>query len=176
MKPLFIPLKRAFYEAFRKGTKVAELRKYGPRWNELTCWVGRDVVLSCGYGKTARLHGSIASVAIVDSTDLPQEDQLAVAVCYGQASRVIVITIGNIFSIVPPHHTGIIQKLARTRLSMRELQLVMDAAVEEWHAGDSPLELPEFLGLTHDEYDQWVANPTSIGSIVDTHRGIVPTN
>jgi hypothetical protein len=51
IKPLFIPLKRVFWEMFRDGTKpnFEEYRPYGPRWNERVCVVGRPVILSLGY-------------------------------------------------------------------------------------------------------------------------------
>lgn len=58
-KPLFVPLKAEFYDAFASGTKTEELRRYGPRWNERVCRIGRAVTLSRGYGKTARLTGRI---------------------------------------------------------------------------------------------------------------------
>lgn len=58
-KPLFVPLKAEFFEAFAAGTKQDELRRYGPRWNERTCPVGRPVVLSRGYGKAQRLTGCV---------------------------------------------------------------------------------------------------------------------
>lgn len=58
-KPLFIPLKREYFEAFKRGEKVEELREYGPRWNKDTCQVGRSVVLSLGYGKQHRMTGRI---------------------------------------------------------------------------------------------------------------------
>lgn len=58
-KPLFIPLKTTYYEAFASGKKQEELRLYGPRWNERTCALGRRVVLSKGYGKANRLSGRI---------------------------------------------------------------------------------------------------------------------
>jgi len=58
-KPLFIPLKTEYYEAFADGSKTEELRLYGPRWNEGTCPVGRKVTLSKGYGKQNRLSGLI---------------------------------------------------------------------------------------------------------------------
>ncbi len=61
MDPLFIPLKREFFEDFRKGLKDTEYRIYGPRWNERTCPVGRRVVLSLGYGKAHRLSGVISN-------------------------------------------------------------------------------------------------------------------
>ncbi len=60
-KPLFIPLKSEHFEAFRNGSKRHELRKYGPRWNERTCEVGRYVDLSKGYGLKHRLGGRILS-------------------------------------------------------------------------------------------------------------------
>lgn len=59
MKPLFIPLKRKYFEAFATGEKTEELRLYGPRWNEKTCVPGRSVTLSLGYGKNQRMYGVI---------------------------------------------------------------------------------------------------------------------
>lgn len=59
MKPLFIPLKRTYYEQFAAGTKTEEFRPEGPRWNAKTCFVGREVVLSLGYGKASRMRGRI---------------------------------------------------------------------------------------------------------------------
>lgn len=58
-KALFIPLKTKWFEQFASGEKTSEIRKYGPRWNEHTCRVGRRVLLSKGYGKQARLSGVI---------------------------------------------------------------------------------------------------------------------
>ena len=60
MKPLFIPLKREFYTAYACGQKFFEVRRYGPRWNERVCPVGRKVILSCGYSGS-RLRGTIHS-------------------------------------------------------------------------------------------------------------------
>ncbi len=59
MKPLFIPLRKEFFEAFEKRTKRTEYRRRGPRWNADTCRTGRRVVLSCGYGRARRLNGTI---------------------------------------------------------------------------------------------------------------------
>ena len=42
-KPLFIPLKAEFFDAFERGEKTTEYRQRGPR----------------GYGKAARLRGTI---------------------------------------------------------------------------------------------------------------------
>lgn len=58
-KPMFIPLKREYFEAFAAGTKREEFRPEGPRWNARTCPVGRPVVLSLGYGKARRMTGVI---------------------------------------------------------------------------------------------------------------------
>jgi hypothetical protein len=60
MKPLFVPLKTEYYDAFASGSKREELRRYGPRWNERTCAVGREVVLSKGYGKQHRITGRVS--------------------------------------------------------------------------------------------------------------------
>lgn len=59
MKPVFIPLKSEYFEAFANGSKREELRRYGPRWNEKTCGIGKEVVLSKGYGKKNRMLGKI---------------------------------------------------------------------------------------------------------------------
>jgi len=59
MKPLFIPLKTEYFEAFKAGLKTTEFRPYGARWNERTCPIGRQVVLSKGYGKRHRLYGVV---------------------------------------------------------------------------------------------------------------------
>lgn len=59
IKPLFIPLKTEYYEAFKSGDKTEELRAYGARWNENTCQIGREVVISKGYGKANRMKGDI---------------------------------------------------------------------------------------------------------------------
>lgn len=59
MKALFIPLKTEYYEAFSNGSKREELRRYGSRWNEKTCTVGRPVILSKDYGKQSRMTGRI---------------------------------------------------------------------------------------------------------------------
>lgn len=56
---LFIPLKTEFFEAFKRGSKNTEYRVYGPRWNERTCFVGRPVTISKGYGKYERLQGVV---------------------------------------------------------------------------------------------------------------------
>jgi len=63
-KPLFIPLKGEHFEAFERGEKDTEYRPYGKRWNERTCYLGRPVVLSFGYGKHRRLTGVIRSFTV----------------------------------------------------------------------------------------------------------------
>lgn len=64
MKPLFIPLKTEYFEAFKTGTKDTEYRRHGERWNEDVCQVGRPVVLSKGYGKRERLSGVITGFEV----------------------------------------------------------------------------------------------------------------
>lgn len=80
MKPLFIPLKREYFEAFQAGTKLEEFRPYGPRWNERTCPVGRPVVLSLGYGRAHRMAGVVAGFR----TSMEPTTSPAWAACYGE--------------------------------------------------------------------------------------------
>lgn len=58
--PLFVPLARQWFEAFRVGEKRHEWRRYGRGWNETTCPIGRQVTLALGYTRT-RLAGHIVS-------------------------------------------------------------------------------------------------------------------
>lgn len=62
-RPLFIPLKGVHFDAFASGRKRNEYRLYGPRWNYTTCYIGRRIVLSRGYGKKLRLFSEITAVA-----------------------------------------------------------------------------------------------------------------
>lgn len=63
--PIFIPLSAKWFDAFEDGTKNIEYRRYGARWNERTCYVGREAILSRGYGKKRRLMGVISRFEIV---------------------------------------------------------------------------------------------------------------
>ena len=78
-KALFIPLKRKYFEAFKRGDKTEERRPYGARWNEKTCYIGRLVTLSLGYGKQDRLNGIIVSFCI----DHQPEIRPGWRACYG---------------------------------------------------------------------------------------------
>lgn len=49
MKPLFVPLKTEYFNAFKDGSKTTEYRLYGPRWHEGTIIPGRLATLSHGY-------------------------------------------------------------------------------------------------------------------------------
>ena len=83
-KPLFIPLKTEYFDRFADGTKTYELRLYGPRWNEKTCAVGREVILSKGYGKQHRLRGQIFSFQKKNGTDFVSHDlKTAIMDVYG---------------------------------------------------------------------------------------------
>lgn len=77
-KPLFIPLKAEYYAAFAQGSKSVEYRRYGSRWNERTCAVGRRVVISKGYGKQARRQGVVVGF---ERRRMDSADWLA---CYGE--------------------------------------------------------------------------------------------
>lgn len=65
--PLFIPLKAEFFDQFESGQKDTEYRPFGPRWNECTCPLGREVVLSRGYGKSRRRRGTITDFTVSEA-------------------------------------------------------------------------------------------------------------
>ncbi len=79
LKPLFIPLKREYFEAFKSGTKTEEYRPEGPRWNARTCAVGRPVVLSLGYGKANRLNGVVTGYRASKEPQPPRHGAIATA-------------------------------------------------------------------------------------------------
>jgi hypothetical protein len=74
VKPLFIPLRDQWFRQFADGSKTIEYRAYGPRWNERTCFPGRDAVLSRGYSG-ARLQRTVRSFKVLDFADAPKEAQ-----------------------------------------------------------------------------------------------------
>ena len=83
--PLWVPLRRQWFIAFRDGEKQHEWRRYGPRWNEQTCYIGRPVVLGMGYSG-ARLNGVVVSFRKRKATK-------AVAVIFGEGTICAVIGI-----------------------------------------------------------------------------------
>ena len=70
-RPLFIPLRAEWFEAFAEGRKREEFRPYNARWNERSCPVGRPVVLSCGYGAKRRLRGVIEGFRVAGPDATP---------------------------------------------------------------------------------------------------------
>lgn len=89
-KPLFIPLNTKHYEAFEDGSKIYELRLHGKRWHRGTCWAGRDVTLSKGYGKKNRLHGKVGIVWITDTDCLNDDIQKDISEIYGEGNHEII--------------------------------------------------------------------------------------
>jgi hypothetical protein len=96
IKALFIPLKGEYYDQFEAGTKPAEYRLYGKRWNEKTCYAGRPVVLSYGYGKKRRMTGTISAVQVKHFNELSSQRQEIILSVYGDkalSSKIISIDI-----------------------------------------------------------------------------------
>jgi hypothetical protein len=84
-RPLFIVLRRQWFDAFSSGSKTDEWRLYGPRWNEDTCRIGRRVVLSLGYTQT-RLYGAVIGFRVRKAT-------IGTAKIYGEGAICAVIKI-----------------------------------------------------------------------------------
>jgi len=87
MKPLFIPLKRPYFEAFERGEKTHEYRRDVPRWSAKNVFPGRPVTLSLGYGKKRRLSGTVVS-----RTECWMSSEAWIA-CYGEAGQGVDIEI-----------------------------------------------------------------------------------
>lgn len=66
MKNIFIPLKKQFYEAFRDGSKVWELRGNQGQFNYSRIIPGRKAILAWGYGYP-RLVAHVVEVRTYDS-------------------------------------------------------------------------------------------------------------
>lgn len=103
VSPIFIPLRSEYFLRFRSGSKNTEYRPYGPRWNERTCWEGRAVTLSRGYGKTERLKGRIKSFQVLACPPDPE----AWASVYGdKEGAVAAITISDIEEVAEESSPG----------------------------------------------------------------------
>lgn len=72
-RPLFIPLRAKWYEAFERGERYTEWRAYGPRWNAHTCRKGRLAVLSYGYGRARRMTMKVVRFERVERGKAPPE-------------------------------------------------------------------------------------------------------
>ena len=46
----------------------------------------------------------------------------------------------------------------------------IDDWIERWHEGDSDLQLHQFLGMTWEEYGNWVLAPSCLEGIIATRR------
>lgn len=104
MAPLFIPLKTEHYDAFECGAKKAELRVYGPRWNERTCVRGRLVTLSKGYGKQHRLNGVIGAFHKRNARTFSIRRQAAVLAIFGSLDKPMAEI--DVRLIEPPRRNG----------------------------------------------------------------------
>jgi hypothetical protein len=89
VRPLFIPLKTEYFNAFLTGQKNEELRLYGPRWNERTCPPGRRVILSKGYGKQYRIEGTIWEFRVRDANTFGSTYKASVHKLYGTLDKPI---------------------------------------------------------------------------------------
>lgn len=87
-KPLFIPLKRVWFEAFASGDKSIEYRRPGLLYNRVSCKVGRPVCLSLGYSGS-RLAGVIVSYREIPRRLAPPEPRAI----YQDTERIAAITI-----------------------------------------------------------------------------------
>lgn len=80
MKPIFIPLKSEYYQAFLDGSKRIEYRRAGVgQFTLAKCTPGREVTLSKGYGTRNRIKGTVIR-SWIEHHEHPTG---AIAACYG---------------------------------------------------------------------------------------------
>jgi hypothetical protein len=60
---LFVPLNKQWYDLFKEGKKLWEIRAVGPRFNPKTVYTGRIVELRRGYAVKGALWGRIVDIA-----------------------------------------------------------------------------------------------------------------
>ncbi len=48
---------------------------------------------------------------------------------------------------------------------------LIDIFVQEWHENDKGKELPEYLGMTQEEYSMWITKPSLIHYIIFKRMG-----
>lgn len=82
-KPLFISLMKEYYLSFRSGDKEYEIRRYGKRWNEKTCRVGRAATHANGFQKKGRLNRRISDFKKISGLNLEANDKTAVVAIWG---------------------------------------------------------------------------------------------
>lgn len=82
VKPLFVPVKSEYYDQMEAGDKPYEIRKYGERWNEKTCAIGREAVISKGYGKKHRFNAKVTQFARLHPEEMSFEAARAAASVY----------------------------------------------------------------------------------------------
>jgi hypothetical protein len=46
----------------------------------------------------------------------------------------------------------------------------IDDVVDEWHRGTSPLPLSEYLGMTHEEYADWLQHADALPRLREERR------
>jgi hypothetical protein len=77
-KPLWIPLKRKYFDAFKNGTKTIEYRHNSRQWTEKHIYPGRPVTLGCGYsGPRLRAVVTKFETRIMDSETYGPNQRLA---------------------------------------------------------------------------------------------------
>jgi hypothetical protein len=126
-RPLFIPLKREWFEKFRDGSKTIEYRRLGPKWNPKVCWIGRPVILSNGYSG-ARITARIRKFTAITNPGIdlfPADAMLAeIHLCEIDIPEVLTITMQARGVIVQDENALEITVAEYQRLTLKLLKLI----------------------------------------------------
>lgn len=95
MKPYFLPLKKEYYLKFESGDQKCEIRPANHHgWHGKNIYPGRQLLLSCGYGRNDRhcreIYLTNEGPACVVFMGVPQWHIDAVELIYGKRDRWLV--------------------------------------------------------------------------------------
>src|ERR1700690_3183601 len=94
--PLFIALRREFFEAFATGAKTEEWRAHRGRWTTRHVFVGRLVVLSLGYAGQSPAHAGRRLRARIARVDLRYPETPEQVAFFGAGTECIVLSLVDI--------------------------------------------------------------------------------
>ena len=70
---MLIVVRKVWFEELRGGAKRVEYRRYGRRFNERVCYIGRPVAFAYRYDRVSpRLTGVVTSFATVPVSEMPE--------------------------------------------------------------------------------------------------------
>jgi hypothetical protein len=95
IKPYFLPVKKEYYQKIEDGSQDCEIRPADHNgWSSVNIYPGRQLLISCGYGKARRTTRVVREVRVGAASfafrDVPKWHIEAVEEIYGKCDRWLV--------------------------------------------------------------------------------------